>query len=85
MTKILSLLLVLAPSNYTKNSFFILLTLSISESPLYDNNESISSKNITLGYINFATANKVLINFSDSPIHFDTNDEAEILKNVEFN
>ena len=85
ITTTLSLSKVLAPSNYTKNSVFILLTASISWSPLTLNILSTSSTNITLGYINLAIENKVFIKRSDSPTHFETKDEDDILKNVAFN
>lgn len=82
ITTTLSLSKVFAPSNYTKNSVFILLTASISESPLTLSILSTSSTNITLGYINLAIANNVLIKRSDSPTHFETKEEDDILKNV---
>lgn len=66
-----------------KNSVFIHLRLSISPSPQQLNIESISSRKITLGCINQATQNKVRTSLSESPSHFETNDDADILKKVE--
>jgi len=45
--------------------------------------ESISSKNIVLGAKCLAISNKTFINFSESPLHFETILLAEILKKVD--
>ena len=45
--------------------------------------ESISSMKTTLGSYIFARANKVFTIFSPTPTHFDVNNEAETLKNVD--
>lgn len=83
ITKTSSFYCVLAPSIWMKNSVFILQRLSISPSPLQLSIESISSRNITLGCMNQATQKRVQTNHSESPSHLDTNEEAEMLKNVE--
>jgi hypothetical protein len=72
------------PSSYTKNSVLSLLEDSFSPSlDLFPKMESTSSKNMILGDYIAARAKRVLISFSLSPIHFDTNELALILKKVD--
>jgi len=66
----------------TKNSVFTLLVDSFSLSVLALARESISSINIMEGFFSLARANNYLINFSDSPTHFDIKSDEEIEKNV---
>lgn len=64
------------------NSVLIYLLVSLSLSDLAHSNESISSKNITLGYRWAARENKALTVFSPSPTYFDVNVDAFTEKKV---
>ena len=50
-----------------RNSVFILLELSCSDSDLWERRESISSIKITAGWLHLATAKRALTSFSPSP------------------
>jgi len=82
MKTILSFELLLAPSNCTMNSVFIYLLVSLSLSEREHSKESISSKNMTLGYRCAARVNNALTVFSPSPTYLDVRVDALTLKNV---
>ena len=70
------------PSSCTKNSVLIRRLASFSLSFRWVKSESISSINTTAGCLYPATANKVLTNFSPSPIHLLVSEELDIEKKV---
>lgn len=75
-------IVVLAPSSWMKNSVFNRRLDSCSESFLFDNSESISSRNMTDGCFARAYRNRARTSFSPSPIHFEVRVDAEMLKKV---
>ena len=64
-------------------TFILYKNSSTPEPVLLERRESISSKKITDGAYALARVNKVLSNFSLSPIHLETKLDAEILKNLQ--
>nr|GMD93271.1 predicted protein [Ipomoea batatas] len=66
------------------NSVFkrLLASCSLRASPRWLMIASISSRNMVEGAWCLASSNNTLINFSESPRHLLTTDDAEILKNV---
>lgn len=71
------------PSSWMRNSVFNLRVASFSSLDLFVSMESTSSMKIILGDCIAARVNKVLINFSLSPIYFDTRVLALMLKKVD--
>mmetsp|Transcript_73299 Transcript_73299/g.203313 ORF Transcript_73299/g.203313 Transcript_73299/m.203313 type:complete len:229 (+) Transcript_73299:597-1283(+) len=71
-----------APSMLVRNSFLTRREDSLSASRRLLSNESISSMKITEGCRSLANLNKTLTVFSASPIHFESTDEALMLKKV---
>ena len=84
MIKILSSTFIPVPSNWIRNSVFILLDDSFSFSLLDVKSESISSIKIILCWLIDVKVKRVLTNFSLSPIHFDKRELALIIKNLTF-
>mmetsp|Transcript_38155 Transcript_38155/g.89489 ORF Transcript_38155/g.89489 Transcript_38155/m.89489 type:complete len:371 (-) Transcript_38155:247-1359(-) len=74
---------VAAPSSCTKNSVLSRRAASCSLALRLVSIESISSMKMTDGCIFLARLKRARICFSDSPTHFDTSDEAEMLKKVD--
>mmetsp|Transcript_34740 Transcript_34740/g.121167 ORF Transcript_34740/g.121167 Transcript_34740/m.121167 type:complete len:243 (-) Transcript_34740:31-759(-) len=70
------------PCIWTRNSVLILREASFSLEDLCESKESTSSMKTTAGSRKLATQKSVRTSFSDSPIHFDMREEAEIEKNV---